>query len=217
MPANAITTLLAGYQNFRANIWPERRAAYETLAAEGQTPLAAVIACADSRVDPSAIFGAAPGQLFVLRNVANLVPPYQPDAAYHGTSAGLEFAVKALQVPVIMVLGHHQCGGVQALMRGATIDLTDFVLPWMEIAARARTRVLACTPAEADQLTACEHETVKVALENLLTFPWIAERVAAGKLQLLGAYYGIATGRLELLGADGVFTPVANGRARDPE
>jgi len=209
VPANAITTLLAGYQNFRANIWPERRAAYETLAAEGQTPLAAVIACADSRVDPSAIFGAAPGQLFVLRNVANLVPPYQPDAAYHGTSAGLEFAVKALGVRVIIVLGHHQCGGVHALMRGASAELGDFVLPWMEIAARARSRVLACGLPEAEQLTACEYETVKVALENLLTFPWIAERVAAGALRLQGAYYGIATGRLEWLAADGVFHPVA--------
>lgn len=205
----AMSQLLDGHRRFRADIWPERRVAYELLAEAGQSPVAAVIACADSRVDPSAIFGAAPGQLFVLRNVANLVPPYQPDAAYHGTSAGLEFAVKSLQVPIIVVLGHHQCGGVRALMQGGAGSLNDFVLPWMEIAARARGRVLACDLPEADQLTACEHETVKVALENLMSFPWIADPVRAGELLLMGAYYGIATGLLELLGPDGSFAAFA--------
>ncbi|HTZ71011.1 MAG TPA: carbonic anhydrase [Acetobacteraceae bacterium] len=204
MPSTpSLEALLAGYRRFRAGTWPERRALCEELAAEGQRPLAAVIACADSRLDPAAIFDAAPGALFVVRNVANLVPPYQPDAAYHGTSAALEFAVKGLEVTTVIVMGHAQCGGVRALMDGDAGQLGDFVLPWMQIAARARTR--ACDAPEPDLLTACEHETVKVSLENLRTFPWIAERVASGGLGLLGAYYGIATGVLELLRPDGTF------------
>jgi carbonic anhydrase len=205
--------LIEGYRVFRETIWPERRAAYEHLAEAGQTPTAAIIACSDSRLDPSAIFGAVPGGLFVVRNVANLVPPYAPDAAYHGTSAALEFAVRGLQVSMIVVMGHAMCGGVRALVEGAPGTLSDFVMPWMRIAERARERTLACdspsgTWTPQDRLTACEHETVRVSIENLLTFPWIAERVASGQLTLHGAFYGIATGRLELLGEDGVFAAV---------
>lgn len=201
--------LIDGYRLFRETVWPERRAAYEHLAEAGQTPAAAVIACSDSRLDPSAIFGAVPGGLFVVRNVANLVPPYAPDAAYHGTSAALEFAVRGLEVPMIVVLGHAMCGGVRALVEGAPGTLSDFVMPWMQIAARARERTAPSgTWTAQDRLTACEHETVRVSIENLLTFPWIAERVASGKLTLQGAFYGIATGRLELLGEDGEFTAV---------
>jgi carbonic anhydrase len=200
--------LLAGYRRFRDGVWPDRRALYQRLAETGQKPLAAVIACADSRLDPADIFAAGPGQLFVIRNVANLVPPYQPDAGYHGTSAALEFAVKSLDVATLLVLGHAQCGGVRALMRGDAGALSDFVMPWMGIAARARVRVLACETAWPDQLAACEHETVKVSLENLRTFPWIAEREAAGQLALVGAYYAIASGVLSVLGPDGNFEPV---------
>jgi carbonic anhydrase len=205
----AIDELLAGYRRFRDGTWPERRLLLEDLAARGQRPLAAVIACADSRLDPSAIFDAAPGALFVVRNVANLVPPYQPDAAYHGTSAALEFAVKGLGVSTIMVMGHAQCGGVQALMADHAGALTDFVMPWMQIAARAKARVDQTDATAAERQTACEHETVKVSLENLMTFPWVAAAVAEGKLRLQGAYYGIATGVLEFLDADGVFRPGA--------
>ena len=198
--------LIAGYRRFRAETWPERRAVLQELAERGQRPLAAVIACADSRLDPSAIFDAAPGALFVVRNVANLVPPYQPDAAYHGTSAALEFAVKGLGISTIMVMGHAQCGGVHALLQGDAGNLSDFVLPWMQIASRARGR-LVCDAGE-DEQTACEHETVKVSLENLMTFPWIASGVQAGTLRLQGAYYGIATGVLALLDQDGIFRPL---------
>jgi carbonic anhydrase len=200
-----VDELIAGYRRFRATTWPERRAVMQDLAARGQRPLAAVIACADSRLDPSAIFDAAPGALFVVRNVANLVPPYQPDAAYHGTSAALEFAVKGLGISTIMVMGHAQCGGVQALMQGGGGELSDFVMPWMRIAARASARVASCGVAPQDRQAACERETIKVSLENLLTFPWIAAQVANGTLRLDGAYYGIATGVLEWLGADGKF------------
>src|SRR3954466_8889066 len=111
-------TLIDGYRRFRADAWPERRRLFETLAVEGQNPRALVIACADSRVDPAMIFDAAPGELFIVRNVANLVPPYAPDAAYHGTSAAIEFAVCLLEVQEIVVLGHANCGGVRALLEG---------------------------------------------------------------------------------------------------
>ena len=139
-PTAALDDLVAGYRRFRGSTWPDRRLLLQGLAARGQKPLAVVIACADSRLDPSSLFDAAPGALFVVRNVANLVPPYQPDAAYHGTSAALEFAVKGLGISTIMVLGHAQCGGVEALMADKAGALTDFVMPWMQIAARARAR-----------------------------------------------------------------------------
>jgi carbonic anhydrase len=200
--------LISGYRNFRETIWPERRAAYEALAEQGQAPLAMVIACSDSRLDPSLIFGAPPGGLFVVRNVANLVPPYQPDAAYHGTSAALELAVRSLEVPDIVVMGHALCGGVAALLHGVPDALSDFVGSWVGIAGRARERVAASAHGEAAMQLACEHETVRVSLENLMTFPWIAECVRAGRLGLHGAFYQINTGILEVLGNDGTFRPV---------
>jgi carbonic anhydrase len=198
--------LIDGYRTFRQTTWPERRAAYEALAANGQRPVAMVIACSDSRLDPSLIFGAAPGGLFIVRNVANLVPPYEQDGAYHGTSAALEFAVRGLQIPNIVVMGHAQCGGVHALLNGVPDTLGDFVKPWMRIATRAKLRAEAGRPE--DLATACEHETVRVSLENLRTFPWIAEREASGALELHGMFYQIHTGVLEVLGADGAFAAV---------
>lgn len=111
--------LLEGYRRFRAEVWPAERARYEALARKGQRPETLVIACSDSRVDPQTVFGAAPGDLFVVRNVAGLVPSYHPDAGYHGTSAALEFAVRVLGVARIVVLGHAQCGGIQAMVEGA--------------------------------------------------------------------------------------------------
>src|SRR5579863_7252086 len=111
--------LLAGYQRFRANGWPEQRRVFESLAQNGQFPKALVLGCIDSRVDPARIFDTVPGEVLTVRNVANLVPPYAPDAAYHGTSAALEFGVRVLEVPHVMVLGHSLCGGVRALVDGA--------------------------------------------------------------------------------------------------
>ncbi|GGC60747.1 carbonic anhydrase [Siccirubricoccus deserti] len=197
--------LIDGYRRFRAETWPQQRARFEALAAEGQSPQTMVIACSDSRVDPQMIFSAAPGELFVVRNVANLVPPYMPDAAFHGTSAALEFAVRVLRVRQVVVLGHAQCGGVRALLEGAPPEARDFVAGWMSIAERARERVLRCDPAERQE--ACEHETVRITLANLLTFPWVAEAVAEGRLTLHGGHFGVATGRLLRLGPDGEFVP----------
>ena len=154
--------LLEGYRRFRANVWPAERARYQALAEGGQRPETLVVACSDSRVDPRTIFDAAPGELFVVRNVAGLVPPWQPDANYHGTSAALEYAVRVLGVARIVVLGHAQCGGVQAMVEGAPDHARDFVAPWMKIA-----------------------ESVRLSLPNLATFPWIADAVAAGRLTRL--------------------------------
>ena len=196
--------LLAGYRRFRADTWPQEKARFEALAALGQRPRTMVIACSDSRVDPQMIFAAAPGELFVVRNVANLVPPYMPDAAFHGTSAALEFAVRVLQVEKVVVLGHALCGGVRALLDGAPPGAQDFVTGWMSIAQAARERVLHCDPA--DRQEACEHEAVRITLANMLTFPWVAEAVAAGRLSLHGGHFGVATGKLVLLDANGEFT-----------
>jgi len=196
--------LLVGYHRFRGSQWPERRRMFEDLADEGQQPRAMVVSCADSRVDPGMIFDAGPGELFVVRNVANLVPPYAPDSGYHGTSAALEFGVRVLEVSELLVMGHGLCGGVRAMLQGTPPEASDFVAGWIGIAARARDRALACDDGTDRQLC-CEQETVKLSLDNLMTFPWIAERVASGRLRLHGAHFDIRTGQLSLLGADGTF------------
>jgi len=197
--------LLAGYRRFRHAGWPERRQVFEGLSEHGQVPSALVVACIDSRVDPAVIFDAAPGQMLTVRNVANLVPPYAPDVAYHGTSAALEFGIRVLEVPHLVVLGHGQCGGVKTLLEGAPAIAGDFVGQWMSIAEPARVKSLRCDSVQAQQHL-CEYEVVKISLANLLTFPWIAERVASGKLTLHGAWFAIKTGELMVLGPDGEFS-----------
>ncbi|OHC75864.1 MAG: carbonic anhydrase [Rhodospirillales bacterium RIFCSPLOWO2_12_FULL_58_28] len=200
--------LIEGYRRFRAEVWPRERERFRSLSRQGQQPRTLVIACSDSRVDPQMIFSAAPGTLFVIRNVANLVPPYVPDAAYHGTSAALEFGVRVLGVRRIIVMGHALCGGVHALLDGTPSHIHDFVRPWVQIAETARLRALRHETAEARQ-EACEHETVRLSLDNLRTFPWIMEAVAARRLALHGCYFDIRTGELSQIGADGAFAPVA--------
>lgn len=197
--------LIEGYRRFRQQQWPERRATFERLAG-GQAPRAMVIACSDSRVDPTMIFNAEPGELFVLRNVANLVPPYEPDSAFHATSAALEFAVRLLEVRDLIVMGHAMCGGIHVLLNGAPDPAGDFLTPWMRIAERARRRALARH--SPDPQSECEQESVRLSLENLLTFPWIAERVNKGALRLTGTMFDIRSGLLTLLGPGGEFAPV---------
>ena len=198
--------LLEGYRRFRATEWPERRAAFEALARRGQSPRTMVVACSDSRIDPAMIFGVGPGELFVVRNVANLVPPYAPDSKPHATSAALEFAVRVLDVAELIVMGHAMCGGIRALLDGVPQQADDFLEPWIRIAEPARRRVLARNPP--DPQAACERESVKLSLENLMTFPWIAERVDGGRLQLHGATFDIRSGLLSVLRADGSFAVV---------
>jgi carbonic anhydrase len=190
--------LISGYRRFREETWPQQRARFEALAAAGQAPPIMVIACSDSRVDPQMIFSAGPGELFVVRNVANLVPPYMPDAAFHGTSAAVEFAVQVLKVERLVVMGHALCGGIRAVLDGVPPQAGDFIAGWIGIADRARAAALRCDTPEGRQ-EAAEHEAVRISLANLLTFPFVAQAVAEGRLTLHGAHFGVATGRLVLL------------------
>lgn len=198
--------LLDGYRRFRAETWPEERARYQALARWGQRPETLVVSCSDSRVDPQTVFGAVPGELFVVRNVAALVPPYAPDANYHGTSAALEFGVRVLQVSRIVVLGHALCGGVAALMDGAPAEARDFVGPWMGMAAGVRDPAAdALGPDE--RRDRYEAAVVRLSLDNLMTFPWVATAVEAGSLALHGFRFDIHTGILARVG-EGGFVPV---------
>jgi carbonic anhydrase len=193
--------LLDGYRRFRANTWSAERDRYEALAQGGQRPETLVVACSDSRVDPQTVFGAGPGELFVVRNIAGLVPPFHPDAGYHGTSAALEYGVRVLKVARIVVLGHAQCGGIRAMVEGAPREARDFLEPWMRIAAP----VLSDAPKQpeiGDVLRHCEIEVVRLSLTNLLTFPWIEDAVAKGELELHGFRFDIRTGVLTRLERD---------------
>ena len=196
--------LLSGYHRFRQDGWTQAKAEYETLAAAGQKPHTLVVACSDSRADPALIFDAAPGQLFVVRNVANIVPPYQPDGKQHGVSAALEFGVRVLGVSRIAVMGHALCGGVNAMINGAPEGCEDFVRPWVAQAEPVVRRAVAGL-GEDEKQTAGEHAVVRLSLDNLRTFPWIAEREQAGDLELVGLHFGIADGVLRRMQTDGLF------------
>lgn len=200
-------TLLAGYRRYRAERWPRLRALHEKLA-RGQQPRLLVIACSDSRVDPATIFDAEPGELFVIRNVANLVPPFEQGAGYHGTSAAIEFAVEQLEVETVLVLGHAQCGGCAAALSGKTHGEGSFLDAWVGLLAPAKARI---TAHSGEPATALEYESIRVSLENLMSFPFVAKRVNAKQLRLVGARYGVADGRLEMLDVDsGEFKRVAD-------
>ncbi len=199
--------LIEGYRQFREGYFPQNRHVFDQLAL-GQSPKAMVISCCDSRVDPGLIFNAAPGEMFTLRNVANLVPPYSPDDAYHGTSAAIEFAVRSLKVAHIIVLGHSRCGGVRALL-GAHEG--DFIGPWMRIADAARDRAVSIAGDRGgDELQRiCERETLKTSLQNLRSFPWIQTAIREGSLQLHGLYFDIEQAQLLSLDEDiGEFQPL---------
>jgi len=199
---------IQGYRRFRAGTWRNERARFEDLSKFGQKPRALVIGCSDSRTDPQMVFNAAPGELFVIRNVANLVPPYGPDRQPQGSSAAIEFAVRALKVPQIIVMGHAMCGGIQALLNGAPAEVSDFVGQWVQIAEPARLRAM-LAPEECRQ-DICEHEAVRLSLTNLVTFPWIAAAISAGELELHGCFFDIRSGILEHLGRDGNFHAISD-------
>lgn len=199
--------LLAGYRRYRDQRWPELRALHRYLAERGQSPGTLVIACADSRVDPATIFDAGPGELFVVRNVANLAPPFEQGAGYHGTSAAIEFAVTALKVQTILVLGHAQCGGVAHALKGPHLHTDSFLDAWVNLLAPAVARLGDCAEEEKNQ--ALERESIRVTLENLMTFPFVREAVEKRGLRLEGARYGVADGALEVLNHEnGQFVPV---------
>lgn len=191
--------LIRGYQRFRAAGYRQQKARYDMLASDGQAPPVMVISCCDSRVDPATIFDTGPGQLFALRNVANLVPPFEVGGGLHGASAAIEFGVCGLNVKHIVVLGHGQCGGIGAALTGADLGLsgTSFVDNWMTIIADARDAVVARKCAHPQR--ELEREAIKVSLANLRSFPFIAERETAGMLKLHGAWFAIGEGELHVL------------------
>ena len=198
--------LIEGYRRYRQERWPNLRSLHLKLAQGGQSPRVLIIACCDSRVDPATIFDAGPGELFVIRNVANLAPPFELGGGYHGASAAIEFAVDTLLVDTVLVLGHAQCGGVAAAL-AAPDHPTTFLGHWLGLLDPAKERIKG---AVGDPHTALEYESIKVTLENLLTFPFVRRRVEAGELVLKGARYGVADGTLELYdAARGVFEAVA--------
>jgi len=201
--------LIEGYRRFRAGTWANQRARFDDLSRRGQHPHVMLIACSDSRADPQMIFDVAPGELFVVRNVANLVPPYGPDSKYHGTSSALEFGVRVLKVEHLVVMGHAMCGGIHALLHGAPEEASDFVANWVNLAERAKLRALHFPPDKRQDY--CERESVRLSLENLMTFPWVRDPVEDGKLQLHGCFFDIRSGVLEQLGDDGSFHPVDDG------
>ena len=183
--------LVAGHQRFLRQTHAGQADRYAELAEEGQEPYALVISCCDSRVAPEAIFDAGPGEIFVLRNVANLVPPYEPDGGYHGASAAIEFAVEQLHVSAIVVLGHARCGGIQAAIEGAQ---GTFLSQWIRLLDGID--VPADMPV-GERLAHAERKSIERSLERLLTFPFVRSRVEAGTLTLHGAHIDIASGLLE--------------------
>jgi len=191
-----IARLIEGFARFRAKYFENRPELFSQLARKGQTPRVMVVACCDSRVDPAIITDADPGDLFVVRNVANLVPPCETGGGYHGTSAALEFAVQSLCVRHIIVLGHSQCGGIQSLLQDSKAPQGDFIIPWMAIAGEARQKASARHAAGAERQRACEQAAIQVSLRNLMSFPWVRERVEQGALHLHGWYFDIDRGAL---------------------
>ncbi len=191
------------FRRFKFRHFAPNQDQYEKLAQSGQTPDVMIVSCCDSRVDPETIFSAMPGELFVVRNVANLVPPFETQGKYHGVSAALEFAALNLRVKHIVVMGHSGCGGVRASLDSDTLRQTEaaFVTNWMSMLDGARERVLAAQPggSEAELRRALEREGVKTSLENLRTFPCIKGLEAKGKVALHGTYFDIAEGSLSVI------------------
>ena len=189
--------LLAGYRNFMQGRYDAER--YRALAREGQSPRTMVIACCDSRAAPETIFDAGPGELFVVRNVANMVPPYQPDDNYHGTSAALEFAVQSLKIRQIVVMGHGRCGGISAALHPMSEPLSpgDFIGSWMSMLKPAAEAVVDnALMTDSERQTALERIAIRYSLNNLRTFPCVNILEKAGKLTLHGAWFDISRGEL---------------------
>ncbi|HKM64194.1 MAG TPA: carbonic anhydrase [Acidisphaera sp.] len=205
--------LRAGHQAFLAGRFARERERYEMLAQRGQRPEIMVVGCVDSRVSPEVIFDAAPGELLVVRNVANIVPSCDPDRrSQHGTSAAIEFGVQALRVKHIVVLGHARCGGIRAFAdNGAKLSDGDFIGRWMAQIAPAASRVgLHCDSGSDDYLRRLELAAIELSLANLMTFPWVREAVDQGELALHGAYFGVASGQLLIRDpATGSFEPIS--------
>ncbi|MFT5427071.1 MAG: carbonic anhydrase [Gammaproteobacteria bacterium] len=195
----ALEKLITGFKQFKQRYYVEEPELYEELLRQGQSPEVLVIACCDSRVHPAQVMNTDPGDIFVVRNVANLVPLYEEDGKSHGTSAALEFGVKHLKVKHIIVFGHANCGGVRSLMEGGVgSENGGFIDPWMRTATPARDKILESYSdlSFEQQCHLCEQFVIAISIQNLLTFPWIKSRVEAGDLTIHGWYFDLKIGKL---------------------
>lgn len=196
---STIDRLLSGFRGFRNHYYERRPQLFERLQ-QGQDPEVMVIACSDSRVDPAILTQSEPGELFVVRNVANIVPPFKPDGLHHGTSAALEFAVRDLGVSHIIILGHSQCGGIQGLVRGLSEEGSkrDFIEPWMSVVAGACAHHVdeGKDDAEHRDLREVEQASIRISTANLMTYPWIREKVERKELGLYGWWFELQAGKL---------------------
>ncbi len=190
-------SLIAGYREFRERRWPAERERYADLAKSGQRPRTLIIACSDSRSDPATIFNARPGELFVVRNIAAIVPPPEIDGAHHGTSAAIAFAVMLLEVRNILVMGHAQCGGVAAAIDGAIGSDVPFLRSWIDLLTPAVERASGHAH-DSDRHETVERASVLLSIERLMSFSFVADRVKDGRLTVNGARFGIADGKLEI-------------------
>jgi len=213
VPMAGMNRLIEGYYRFRANGWASNRERWATLH-EGQEPGVMIIACSDSRVDPSQIFDVDPGEVFVVRNVAAMVPPFETSPGHHGVSAALEFAVQFLKVKEVMVMGHGMCGGCKAAltreMHGTKPGEGGFIADWIAMLDDAREAVVNEHGSEGSIAErAMEKAGVKVSLANLRTFPCVREKEQSGELKLTGAFFAISDGLLHVLDeAAGTFDPI---------
>lgn len=196
---SARDTLVTGYKVFRSGDYTEQAKLYETLGTLGQTPKTLVISCSDSRVEPSDIFGAKPGDLFVVRNVANLVPPYDAAGGFNNVAAALQYAVTVLNVEMILVMGHEGCGGVAGCLSGMGYDAeAGHVGRWVSLLNGARQRVLERNSPDADMQFELELEGVRESVQNLMTYEFIRDAVKAGTLTLQAAHFGITEAELRM-------------------
>ncbi|GGF52044.1 carbonic anhydrase [Azorhizobium oxalatiphilum] len=211
-----ISHLVNGVKRFKARFYEEAPGLMQRLVSEGQSPATLMISCSDSRVDPAILAGAEPGELFVVRNVANLVPAYAPDDGLHGTGAALEYAVRDLKVDHIVVLGHAHCGGIKAMLStaGGERPPREFVTPWVEMALNAsRLHIPDETTEEGQRQMPLDHlktvpflaerASILGSLDNLMTYPWVRERVEAGTLALHGWWFDLDSGDLWTTDAPG--------------
>ncbi|MBF0439077.1 MAG: carbonic anhydrase [Magnetococcales bacterium] len=202
-----INRFLVGFRGFRERYFLQGASLFETLVNTGQRPKTLVVACSDSRVDPAILFGVEPGEIFVIRNVANLIPPYEPDGRHHGTSAALEFAVRDLQVRDILVLGHSSCGGIGALrdyLSGNHPQKREFIVPWVSIVADQETTMPVTEPSHL-----LEQVGIRKSIVNLRSFPWVSQRETEGNLTLHGWWFDMGVGQLWCLNeSTGAFQPL---------
>ncbi len=198
MGKTEIVRLMAGFRKFHDKYFANEHPLYQRLSSGGQSPKTLIIGCSDSRVDPAIITSAGPGDLFIVRNVANLVPPFEKGGGFHGISAAIEFAVVNLKVENVIVLGHRQCGGIRALMLNDSKKEDSFVEQWVRIAQDAKDRVLAKYKG-ADEETLCRHgelESIVTSINNLRTFPFVVDAIKNRGLAVMGIYFDLESGQL---------------------